>query len=142
MKAFFSERKDDLVVLKWLGNWIDPISPAAKLSYKSCWFSLRKAYKNSKMDSFLFYRIRKVMYLILQKKFSCQFLHDFTKYYEIENGNYLIVLFARQFFAKILEFRHRESNPGLLGESQLSWPLDHAGIYVQQNELNFELPPK
>ena len=25
-------------------------------------------------------------------------------------------------------FRHRESNPGLLGESQLSWPLDHAGI--------------
>ena len=25
-------------------------------------------------------------------------------------------------------FRHRESNPGLLGESQLSWPLDHAGL--------------
>ena len=38
-------------------------------------------------------------------------------------------------------FRHRESNPGLLGESQLSWPLDHAGLmsctFFQQTLSSF-----
>ena len=57
------------------------------------------------------------------------------KYKRLEGQKYI----PERLLNKI-DFRHRESNPGLLGESQLSWPLDHAGLmsctFLQQISIS------